>query len=186
MRYHPSHFKSYIASSCNCNLGSDSSNAHSLIVEDNTIIYARNEGQHTCGGRLFNMRGNGGGSGGDKITFRFCWLDYIIYKPGSFSIHDICRNIIVEDPRPTLQHFFIMMEGTLPWGGCEDHHRDPGDLFGVTFQVRLVDSKEVLPCPACPTRMTNLLLHWLAWDMLSWSPPLHPERNENRHAPKIS
>lgn len=67
----------------------------------------------------------------------------MIYKPGSFSIHDICRNIIVEDPRPTLQHFFIMMEGTLPWGGCEDHHRDPGDLFGLTFQVRLVDSTSV-------------------------------------------
>ena len=44
----------------------------------------------------------------------------------------------MEDPRPTLQHFFIMMEGTQPWGGCEDKHRDPGDLFGVTFQVRLV------------------------------------------------
>ena len=44
----------------------------------------------------------------------------------------------MEDPRPTLQHFFIMMEGTQPWGGCEDKTRDPGDLFGVTFQVSLV------------------------------------------------
>ena len=44
---------------------------------------------------------------------------------------------MVEDPRPTLQHFFIMMEGEEPWGDSDDHTRDPGDLFGVTFQVLL-------------------------------------------------
>ena len=27
------------------------------------------------------------------------------------------------------------MEGTEPWGACEDKRRDPGDIFGVTFQV---------------------------------------------------
>ena len=52
-------------------LGSEESNTHPLIVEDITIVYARNAGQHTCGGRLFNMRGNGGGSGGDTVTFRY-------------------------------------------------------------------------------------------------------------------
>ena len=46
----------------------------------------------------------------------------------------------MEDPRPTLQQFFILMEGTQPWGACEDHRRDPGDLFGVTFQVRLSEN----------------------------------------------
>ena len=36
------------------------------------------------------MRGEGGGSGGYTVTF---------------------RNIKVEDPRPTLQHFKILMQG---------------------------------------------------------------------------
>ena len=45
---------------------------------------------HWSGGNLFNMRGAGQGEGGYTVTF---------------------RNIVVEDPRPTLQHFKILMEG---------------------------------------------------------------------------
>ena len=45
---------------------------------------------HWSGGNLFNMRGEGQGEGGYTVTF---------------------RNIVVEDPRPTLQHFKILMEG---------------------------------------------------------------------------
>ena len=29
------------------------------------------------------------------------------------------RNIRVEDPRPTLQHFFLLMEGCEPWSDPE-------------------------------------------------------------------
>ena len=38
------------------------------------------------------MRGEGEGEGGYTVTF---------------------RNIVVEDPRPTLQHFKIFMQGTI-------------------------------------------------------------------------
>ena len=43
----------------------------------------------------------------------------------------------MEDKRPTLQQFFILMEGTEPWGDgdCGEKRRDPGDLHGITFKV---------------------------------------------------
>ena len=47
---------------------------------------------HWSGGSLFNKRGEGKGSGGYSVTF---------------------MNIRVEDPRPTLQHFKILMQGQL-------------------------------------------------------------------------
>ena len=61
-----------------------------LIIEDCTVVYARSKFRHSEGGCVWNMRGNGQGSGGSTITF---------------------RNIRVEDPRPTLQHFKILMQG---------------------------------------------------------------------------
>ena len=61
-----------------------------MVVEDCTVVYARAKWNNWSGGRLFNMRGEGEGSGGFSITF---------------------RNIKVEDPRPTLQHFMIAMQG---------------------------------------------------------------------------
>ena len=64
-------------------------NTHPLIIEDCTVLYSRSHGYHVPGGGIFNMRGSGHGSGGYTITF---------------------RNIIVEDPRPTLQPFKIIME----------------------------------------------------------------------------
>ena len=60
------------------------------MVEDCTVVYARATWHHWSGGNLFNMRGAGQGEGGYTLTF---------------------RNIVVEDPRPTLQHFKILMEG---------------------------------------------------------------------------
>ena len=60
------------------------------------------------------MRGQGQGSGGGDITF---------------------RNIVVEDPRPTHNHFKILMEGVKPWSNPDDWKRGPGDLYGVTFKV---------------------------------------------------
>ena len=50
--------------------GKDVLNTHPLIVEDCTVIYARSKNAYWGGGRLFNMRAKGGGSGGDTITFR--------------------------------------------------------------------------------------------------------------------
>jgi len=45
-------------------------NTHELIVEDITVVYARSKNAYWGGGRLFNMRAIGGGSGGDTVTFR--------------------------------------------------------------------------------------------------------------------
>ena len=50
----------------------------------------------------------------------------------------LSRNIVVEDPRPTLQHFMVAMEGVEPWSHPEDRKRDPGDLFGILFQVIII------------------------------------------------
>ena len=50
------------------------------------------------------------------------------------SASHLIRNIVVEDERPTLQHFMVAMEGVEPWSN-PDRKRDPGDLFGILFQV---------------------------------------------------
>ena len=71
-------------------LGDEDLNSYPLVVEDCTVVYARAKWHHWSGGNLFNMRGAGQGEGGYTLTF---------------------RNIVVEDPRPTLQHFKILMEG---------------------------------------------------------------------------
>ena len=83
------------------------------MIEDCTVVYSRSKGHHTSGGGLFNMRGQGSGSGGSSVTF---------------------RNIVVEDPRPSHMHFKIMMEGFPPWSNPEARQRGPGDLFGITFK----------------------------------------------------
>ena len=49
----------------------------------------------------------------------------------------IFRNIVIEDPRPTMQQFFILMEGFKPYFNPEQR-RDPGDLNGILFQVTMV------------------------------------------------
>ena len=84
-----------------------------LIVEECTVVYARSKFHHSAGGSVWNMRGNGQGSGGSTVVF---------------------RNIRVEDPRPTHMHFKIMMEAVPPWSNPEERKRGPGDLYGLTFQ----------------------------------------------------
>ena len=51
-------------------LGLESLNSHPLVVEDCTVVYSRSKGHTWCGGRVFALRANGGGSGGDTVTFR--------------------------------------------------------------------------------------------------------------------
>ena len=86
---------------------------HPLVVEDCTVVYARATWHHWAGGRLFNMRGEGGGEGGPDLVF---------------------RNIVVEDQRPTLQHFMIAMQGVEPWSDPDRNRRKSGDLHGILFQ----------------------------------------------------
>ena len=95
-------------------IGSEGSNAHPLVIEDITVVYARSKFGHV-GGNLFDLRGVGEGEGGYTLTF---------------------RNIVVEDPRPTHQAIKIMMQGVQPWGK-PDKKRGPGDIYGITFQAKL-------------------------------------------------
>ena len=41
-----------------------------LIIENCTVIYTRSKLKHVAGGSVFNMRGEGEGSGGDAVIFR--------------------------------------------------------------------------------------------------------------------
>ena len=84
-----------------------------LVVEDCDVVYARAGWHRWSGGRLFNMRGEGKGRGGKGVVF---------------------RNIRVEDPRPTLQHFMIAMQGIKPYADPSKRRRGPGDLSGILFQ----------------------------------------------------
>ena len=44
---------------------------------------------------------------------------------------------MIEDPRPTMQQFFILMEGLEPYFDPEER-RDTGDLNGILFQVIVI------------------------------------------------
>lgn len=59
------------------------------------------------------MRGEGQGAGGECVLF---------------------RNIRVEDPRPTLQQFFVAMQGLPPYSDPVKNIRGPGNISGVRFQ----------------------------------------------------
>lgn len=85
-----------------------------LVVEDCDVIYAR-QSWHDGGngGRIFNMRGEGGGEAGREVIF---------------------RNIRVEDPWPTQQAFLIQMATEKPYAWPEPKTRKPGDLTGILFQ----------------------------------------------------
>ena len=48
------------------------------------------------------------------------------------------RNIVVEDPRPTMQLFMLLLSNA-GMDTCNGHlvSRDPGDVHGIVFQVQL-------------------------------------------------
>ena len=96
-----------------------------LLVEDCDVIYARAKWHHWSGGRVFNMRGEGGGAAGSGVIF---------------------RNINIEDPRPTLQQFFLCM--TMPEPYSKDaESREPGDLAGLVFENIAIAAPGVLGEP---------------------------------------
>jgi len=96
-----------------------------LVVEDCDVIYARASWHKWSGGRVFNMRGKGGGDGGAGVIF---------------------RNINIEDPRPTLQQFFICMTVPEPYSENAEK-REAGDLSGVLFQNIAIAAPSVLGEP---------------------------------------
>lgn len=115
---------------------------HPVIIEDCDVVYARAMWHQWGGGRLFNMRGEGGGDGGSNVVF---------------------RNIRVEDPRPTLQHFMIAMQGLSPYSNPSDL-RDPGDLFGILFQDIEIVAPSVLGEPDVLWGMPDGLIRNLTFD----------------------
>jgi hypothetical protein len=96
-----------------------------LVVEDCDIIYSRAKWHHWTGGRVFNMRGESEGTGGAGVIF---------------------RNINIEDPRPTLQQFFLCM--TVPQPYSKDGRKaNAGDLSGIRFQNISIAASSVLNEP---------------------------------------
>lgn len=96
-----------------------------LVVEDCDVIYSRARWHHWSGGRVFNMRGEGGGAAGSGVVF---------------------RNINIEDPRPTLQQFFVCMTMPEPYSKGREK-RGSGDLAGILFQNISIAAPSVLGEP---------------------------------------
>ena len=96
-----------------------------LVVEDCDVIYARAKWEKWSGGRVFNMRGEGGKIAGAGVIF---------------------RNINIEDPRPTLQQFFICMTMPEPYSKHAEK-RKAGDLSGILFQNIAIAAPSVLGEP---------------------------------------
>jgi hypothetical protein len=95
-----------------------------LVVEDCDVIYARAKWHKWSGGRVFNMRGESEGNGGSGVVF---------------------RNINIEDPRPTLQQFFLCM--TVPKPYSDGAKGGAGDLTGILFQNISIAAPSVLGEP---------------------------------------
>ena len=96
-----------------------------LIVEDCDVIYSRAKWHHWSGGRVFNMRAENDGPGGAGVVF---------------------RNINIEDPRPTLQQFFLCMTVPPPYSKKEEKSA-VGDVSGVLFQNITIAAPSVLGEP---------------------------------------
>ena len=89
------------------------------------------------------MRGRGHGDGGFTVAF---------------------RNIVVEDPRPTLQHFKILMQSVEPWGDADDRRRGPGDLYGMRFENIRISAGSVLGEPEILWGMSDGLIYDLVME----------------------
>ena len=124
-------------------LGNKILNSRASVVEDITVIYSRSHWHHWSGGCLFNMRCAGAGEGGYTLTF---------------------RNIVVEDPRPTLQHFKILMQAVEPWIHDSGKKRSPGDLRGIVFQNISITAPSILNEPEVLWGMEDGLIFDLLFD----------------------
>lgn len=100
-------------------------NGKAMVVEDCDVIYSRAKWHHWSGGRVFNMRGEGKGAAGQGTIF---------------------RNINIEDPRPTLQHFFICMGVPEPYAK-NGKQREAGDLSEILFQNITIAAPSVIGEP---------------------------------------
>ncbi|ADG69525.1 hypothetical protein Plim_3713 [Planctopirus limnophila DSM 3776] len=118
-----------------------------LIVEDCDVIYSRAKWHHWSGGRVFNMRGEGGGAAGRGVIF---------------------RNIHIEDPRPTLQQFFVCMTMPEPYSR-HGESRSAGDLAGILFQNISIAAPSVLGEPQLLWGAPNARIRDLRFENLTVS-----------------
>ena len=116
-----------------------------LVVEDCDVIYSRAKWEKWSGGRVFNMRGEGGGAAGSGVIF---------------------RNINIEDPRPTLQQFFVCMTMPEPYSKSADK-RKAGDLAGILFQNVFIAAPSVLSEPQILWGQADARIRKLTFDKLT-------------------
>ena len=116
-----------------------------IVVEDCDVIYSRAKWHHWSGGRVFNMRGESDGTGGAGVIF---------------------RNINIEDPRPTLQQFFLCM--TVPQPYSKDVAKGgAGDLSGILFQNISISAPSVLGEPQMLWGCSNARIRNLTFENLT-------------------
>lgn len=120
-------------------------NDRPMIVEDCDVIYSRAKWHHWSGGRVFNMRGEGEGAAGRGVIF---------------------RNINVEDPRPTLQQFFLCMQVPEPYA-TNGGRRESGDLSGILFQNVSIAAPSVLGEPQILWGLADARIRDLRFDNLT-------------------
>lgn len=116
-----------------------------LLVEDCDVIYARAKWNRWSGGRVFNMRGEGEGAAGAGVLF---------------------RNINIEDPRPTLQQFFLCMAVPPPYSR-NGEKRGPGDLAGLRFENISIAAPSVLGEPQLLWGTPDARIRHLAFEKLT-------------------
>lgn len=120
-------------------------NGRPITVEDCDVIYSRAKWHHWSGGRVFNMRGEGTGAAGANVVF---------------------RNINIEDPRPTLQQFFLCMAVPPPYSN-KTNQRGSGDLAGIYFQNISIAAPSVLGEPQILRGLSNARIQNLTLERLS-------------------
>ena len=84
-----------------------------LVIEDCDVIYNRSIFSQNRGGHVFNLRGEGSGSGGSNIIF---------------------RNIRVSDPLPTRSAFGVLSGAPWQVSPNYDRSREPGEISGILFE----------------------------------------------------
>jgi hypothetical protein len=98
-----------------------------LVVEDCDIIYNRSIFTPDAkGGRVFNMRGEGSGEGGNNVTF---------------------RNIRISDQRPTRACFAIQTAASWTQSPNYSSIRGAGDITGIRFENVSIAAPSVLGYP---------------------------------------
>ena len=116
-----------------------------LVVENCDVIYSRAKWHHWSGGRVFNMRGESKGDGGANV---------------------IIRNINIEDPRPTLQQFFLCMTVPQPYASREQK-AEAGNLSSILFQNISIAAPSVLGEPQLLWGQKNARIRNLTFENLT-------------------